>query len=344
MTALEKDRLLVKDRLAERGIPCEDLHSLQKEPDALERAAPLLLELVSEVSSPGVRVDLVRVAAGANLPAEAFVTELRRLRPELERLPKRSRSLADLSGRALVAELARIRSESVESKGAASVGSDLADALRERADVTVFDELVEIVCDQGFGVARKPLPYALANVKPRRQDAIRTLLGLLGDEDVTTQAIDALAKMKALEAISAIQRCIDSEDQLVRAEARKALAALEKQSSRGEEEAPSPLRPPPAGTAEASTNFDLEKVPAFLNQLSSLVEGLSSSEIEHFESALLRMRPGEERSFDFRVRHRDDETPLQIRVYMSDVDAPDVGFFTSPKLAEVIDELMDELE
>ena len=43
-----------------------------------------------------------------------------------------------------------------------------------------------------------------------------------------------------------------------------------------------------------------------------------------------------EKSWDFDVVHTGQKVPLQIRVFMDDVEAPDVYFFTTPELAATI--------
>lgn len=103
-----------------------------------------------------------------------------------------------------------------------------------------------------------------------------------------------------------------------------------------------------AGLTETSTNFDLEHVKPFLLRVSSLAEGLGPADINSLAKRVSAMPPDAEDSWDFEVIHRGVQTPLHIRVFMDDIDAPDVYFFTSPELAEAITDEMsaffDELE
>lgn len=345
----QRDRLRVQQRLQQEGFGQGDLWALKKDPEAVSRAAPVLLDLLEEIESPRVKIPLVEVASSAPILPGPLVAELRRLRPQIESDYRTSDAVAELEGQELIAELDRIKARST---GAASLGFALADALRERADLTVYEDLVDILRDRGFGRARQMVPYALANakLKSRREDTIRVLLEVLDDEDITPHVLDVLPKLEAVEAIPAIRTYLDSPVPLVKSNAAKALKKLGKvQNSasggtRPESSSPQPLPPPPADLAEASTNFDLEQVPVFLKHLVSLVEGLGDSEVSRIESRLFEMEPDEEAAFDLAVRYRGEETRLHIRMYMSDIGAPDVGFFTSADLAEAIDQLMDDLE
>ena len=192
------------------------------------------------------------------------------------------------------------------------------------------------------------LPYALENVKSRRQETIQILLEVLDDEDVTAHAVGALAKLKAVEAIPVIRKCLDSGIPLVRREAAKALKKLGKEADQPADDDVSPFspasRPPHEGSVESSTCFDLDQVVPFLDRVAALVKGFGPPDIQRIESCLFDMEPDQEASFDFQVRHQGDEMPLQIRIYMDDIDTPDMAFFTSPELAEAIDQLMDKQE
>ena len=72
------------------------------------------------------------------------------------------------------------------------------------------------------------LAYALSRMRSRRDEAVQVLVRCLGDEDICTHAIDALARTKAVEAIPDIEAHVDSPNRLVRSEARKAVKKLRK--------------------------------------------------------------------------------------------------------------------
>ena len=209
----ERDRLRVQRRLKDEGFGEGDLWALEKDPEALARAAAVLLELLEEIESPAVKIPLVRVVSSAPIPPAPLVAELKRLRPEIESDYKRPDSYAKLEGQEVVAELDRIRSRST---GAASLGWTLAEALRVRADLTIYEDLVDIIRDKRFGRARQMLPYALAKLKARREQVIPVLLEVIDDEDITTHVLDALPTMKAVEAIPAVRKYLDSPVALVK--------------------------------------------------------------------------------------------------------------------------------
>lgn len=339
MTEQENDRRRVADCLDEAGVDDCDLYALEKDPETLERIAPVLLGLLRELHSPRVKTDLVRVISQARIPPESLVDELWRILPDLEHTPAASDSLSRLSGRELVAELSRIRAQST---GVAGLASALAHGLERLANESVYPALVEIIQDKRFGRARQALPYALSEVKSQRSTTIRVLIDLLNDEEVAAQAIDVLARMKAVEAVSAIGLHRKSKNRLIKGEVDKALKALERASPLHTHSSKS--RPGSEHLVESSANFDPEDLPVLFDHIVALVDRCSSLDIERIESRLSELGPGEEEVLDFVVRYRGHETPLQVRIYMSDDGAPDVGFFSSPALAEAIDQVIDEFD
>ena len=91
---------------------------------------------------------------------------------------------------------------------------------------------------------------------------------------------------------------------------------------------------------EASMNFDLSAVRPFLERLEdSLALDLPVDELVD----LARTTPvDEERSRMLRVTFDGTTTQLEYRVFMDDIEAPDLYFFTpSELLAERIGEQMD---
>lgn len=96
----------------------------------------------------------------------------------------------------------------------------------------------------------------------------------------------------------------------------------------------------PSGLSEASMNFDLPQVGPFLGRMAELVSGFGAREIVQVTQLLGELEVGEERELRFEVNHAGQAVPLRVGVFMDDVDAPDVYFFTVPKLAAEIDELM----
>lgn len=101
----------------------------------------------------------------------------------------------------------------------------IANGLAIVADDSVFDELVQLVEDRGYGKAREMLALALSNV--RNPQAIGVLMGLLDDEQMVGHAVMALGKLNAAEAQSRLRDLTRHPTEWVREEARKSLAIIE---------------------------------------------------------------------------------------------------------------------
>lgn len=96
--------------------------------------------------------------------------------------------------------------------------------------------------------------------------------------------------------------------------------------------------PGKADLKEASTNFDSGEVRPFLERLRPLIEsGFSDREILQVQEMLESMRVDEEKELEFPIRYAGEQTVLRIRIFLDDVNASDVSFFTHPKLADAID-------
>lgn len=92
---------------------------------------------------------------------------------------------------------------------------------------------------------------------------------------------------------------------------------------------------------EASTNFDLSNVPSFFECLNrELSVNLDVAALTQFVN---QTAVEQERSTSVKVVFKGSSTILEIRVFMDDVDAPDIYFFTSDKaLADAIDQQMEK--
>lgn len=93
--------------------------------------------------------------------------------------------------------------------------------------------------------------------------------------------------------------------------------------------------------SEASTNFDLENVRPFLLRVSKRVEGFGTAEIDTVVREITEMPVDGEREWHFEVEHEGTHVSLHIRVFMDDLETPDVYFFTSPELAASIQSEME---
>jgi hypothetical protein len=117
-------------------------------------------------------------------------------------------------------------------------------------------------------------------------------------------------------------------------------------TTRDSREAVSP-RPPSTGTEkrmteqyEASMNFDLENVAPFLQRLNAnLSLGLDVPSLAQFTA---QTELEDERSVVVTANFDGDPVELEYRVFMDDVDAPDLYFFTPQEsLAEAIGAQLD---
>jgi hypothetical protein len=101
----------------------------------------------------------------------------------------------------------------------------IANALAVTADDAAFDQLVALVTDRKYGKAREMLALALDNCHDPR--SVDVLIQLLADEQVVGHAVIALGKLKSKAARSHIQDLLKHPLDWVRAEATKALAAID---------------------------------------------------------------------------------------------------------------------
>jgi len=94
---------------------------------------------------------------------------------------------------------------------------------------------------------------------------------------------------------------------------------------------------------EASMNFDSENVRPFLERLKPLIEsGFSDEEILQVQRMMEVLKIDDEKELEFPILYRGRETVLRVGIFMDDVNAPDVYFFTDPELAKEIDKEMEK--
>ncbi|MGG3471365.1 hypothetical protein ABES02_28325 [Neobacillus pocheonensis] len=101
---------------------------------------------------------------------------------------------------------------------------------------------------------------------------------------------------------------------------------------------------------EASMNFDMNNVKPFLQHISPLIDsGFSKKEITQVQEKIEKMKPDDEYEVGkFDIVYQDKKTQLIINAFMDSPDAPDIYIFTTPDLANKIQDEMikfaDELE
>jgi|WetSurMetagenome_2_1015567.scaffolds.fasta_scaffold03316_4 hypothetical protein len=106
------------------------------------------------------------------------------------------------------------------------VGWGIGNALYEISDRHLYREMLALVEDDGYGTDRQMLVAALGRIGDAR--AVPTLIRLLDDDTLVGHAVIALGNLKAREARVAIEGLKDHSRKWVRAEAKKALAKIDK--------------------------------------------------------------------------------------------------------------------
>jgi hypothetical protein len=100
----------------------------------------------------------------------------------------------------------------------------IGNALSVVADDTYVDELAALAMDRSYGKGRQMLVLGLGRFGDHR--VVPVLIGLLDDEDVVGHAAEALGKLKAVEAVPALEPLLTDKRLVVRREAKKALAKI----------------------------------------------------------------------------------------------------------------------
>jgi hypothetical protein len=189
------DQAPVVADLRAAGVAVDAIHDLS-DPGVngaeYSRALPVLIQWLPRMANPEVKLTIIQALATprARMAAHTLIDEFRRPQPR---------------------EILRW---------------DIGNALSYAADASVFEEIAELALDPRYGTARQELCLALARTRDTR--AADFLLQLLEDEDVTAHAVEALGKLKAARARPAIEGLLSHPKELVRREAKRALARIDK--------------------------------------------------------------------------------------------------------------------
>jgi len=91
------------------------------------------------------------------------------------------------------------------------------------------------------------------------------------------------------------------------------------------------------GLQEFSANFDSEMVRPFLERIRPFFDsGFGSDEVERICQVVATLAEDQEGTIAFQIRHAGKEAEFKVRVFMDDVDAPDIYFFGPGALKEQI--------
>lgn len=99
----------------------------------------------------------------------------------------------------------------------------------------------------------------------------------------------------------------------------------------------------PAITSETSMNFDARDVAPFLNRLAAHARFALPRD---FADAIVTALPELDQTKRWRVDGDFDGAAmvLEIEVYMDDIDAPDISFFSSAKVIAEIDRQLEQFD
>ncbi|MEN8188435.1 MAG: hypothetical protein ABFS19_01215 [Thermodesulfobacteriota bacterium] len=102
-----------------------------------------------------------------------------------------------------------------------------------------------------------------------------------------------------------------------------------------------------AGGAQAATetsmNFDIENVKPFLSRLIRIVDsGINEQQVNMMYEFTQSVPVESQKEMSFKVKYKGQNISFRYSVFMDDIDAPDLYFFTSPDLAAEIESEMDK--
>jgi len=179
--------------LAKMGLSVGAISELYNEDMDYQRAIPVLLDWLPRVPNHDVKEELVRAVSVKWAKPQAAPL-----------LVKEFRAVAGETG--------------------AGLRWAIGNALEVVSDVTVLDDLLDIAKNREYGMARQMVVVALGKLKDPR--AIDTLIGLVGDDDVTGQAVGALGALRAREALPVLEGLSEHSNSWIRKEAEKAIAKI----------------------------------------------------------------------------------------------------------------------
>ena len=180
--------------LAASGFKVQNLRELRQAGTEYPGAVPILVRWLPKIENAQVKEDLVRTLSVPWAAPEAVP--------------------------ALIAEFKRTGGQQSDGLRWA-----IANGLAVTADDAVFDQLAALATDRRYGKSREMLAIALGNCHDPR--AVDVLIALLADHEVVGHAVMALGKLKPKVARSSVQMLVKHPTKWVRAEAIKALAAID---------------------------------------------------------------------------------------------------------------------
>jgi hypothetical protein len=170
------------------GFPIEHVEDLYQKRFKYPEAVPVLLKWLPRVDDPSLKDQIVRALSvpwARSVAAKPLVQEFRR------------------------------------SPDTWVLRWSIGNALSVVADDSVFDDIVELICNKAYGRAREMLAPALSRMKNPK--AVEVLIDCLNDPEVAGHAVGALGKLRAKEAEPHLHRFLTHPKAWIRKEARTAL-------------------------------------------------------------------------------------------------------------------------
>jgi len=188
-------------------------------------------KVVEALRFAAIRVDSVHDLVNSRAPHAGAIPTLIRMLHEVRHPRIReeiARALAVKEARDVAGELVQVfRSMPAETGPEMSAKWAVGNALAVTGSDAIVEDVVEILRDPRHGWSRAMLPLALAPAKKKRAVAVTALVESLSDDHLACQAADALARLKASEAIAPLRGLTAHNNKEIQKAARKALQRLE---------------------------------------------------------------------------------------------------------------------
>lgn len=200
MTLREKESQRVTKALLRAGVKVDSVFDLVNSRSSYKEAIPVLVELLPTVQDTWIKEGVVRALAVKEAVDkgvdQVMVREFEVIDPNAPPLDQ-------------------------------GLKWAIANTISVVARDSVFEKLSSLARDKQHGKAREMLVVALGNMK-KTPEAINVLIDMLSDDVVVGHAAMALGKLKATQAIPALENLLDHPKDWVRKEAERAIKKISK--------------------------------------------------------------------------------------------------------------------
>jgi hypothetical protein len=199
----------------------------------------------------------------------------------------------------------------------------------------IADDLIQLIKNPRYGVSRSMLCEVLRKTKdPRAADV---LASALDDDELASSALESLGKLRAVQYLDRIRKCLRHPKPDARREAKRALKKLG---------FPVEIPPPPIHQVknqklipkeleEWSTNLDIEALNPVLENLSQCIDrGFGKTEVAEVAGVVDAMKHNQTKAFRFPITAQGMDSELWMAVFMDDVDSPDLYVYGKPDVIQ----------